>query len=77
MDTGVALKPAASATQMGDARSGPARNAVATDLALSQAVTAATAAASAPYAGPSRVPAFVLDAHSREVIYRFMRTAAR
>jgi len=77
MDTGLVLKPAASAPQVGDARSGLARTAVATDLALSQAVTAATAAASAPYAGSSRVPALVIDPRGREVLYRLADLRAR
>jgi hypothetical protein len=61
----------------------PVRNAVATDLAPSQAVTAAAAAqaisdmARAPQGDPSRLGDAILDPHSREVVYRAADISSR
>ena len=78
MDTGLTLKPAAGTTPIGDGRPTPAvRNAVATELALSQAVTAATETAPGPPAGPSRLPEAALDPQGREVLYRAADVRAR
>ena len=78
MDTGLAVRPTATATQPSIVRpeGAPVREAVATDLAPAQSVTAAGGSeaprndtASAPDA---QVRKIVLDAHSREVIYQVL-----
>ena len=71
MDTGLTLKSATGLAPLSDPRADPSiRNAVATDLAPSRTVTAATDAARTVPADPSRTREIVLDPHSREVIYR-------
>jgi len=78
MDTGLAIRPTATATQPSIVRPEPApvREAVATDLAPAQSVTAA-ANTNAPRhdstpAPDAQVRKIVLDAHSREVIYQVL-----
>jgi hypothetical protein len=78
MDTGLAIRPTATATQPSIVRpeAAPVREAVATDLAPAQSVTAA-ANANAPRHDPTpapdaRVRKIVLDAHSREVIFQVL-----
>src|ERR1043165_2549431 len=78
MDTGLAVRPTSGATQTNIARPDPApvRQAVATDLAPAQSVTASTNADAARHdAKPaqdndSNVRKIILDAHSREVIFQ-------
>ena len=76
MDTGLAVRPTSGATQTSIARPDPApvRQAVATDLAPAQSVTASTNADAARHdaqsAQDSNVRKIILDAHSREVIYQ-------
>ena len=75
METGLAVRPTSGATQTNVARPDPApvRQAVATDLAAAQSVTASTNADAARHdAEPAQdnVRKIILDAHSREVIYQ-------
>ena len=77
MDTGLALRPTAGAAQPNVARqdTAPVREAVATDLAPAQSVTAAANAGAARHdathaAQEAHVRKIILDAHSREVIYQ-------
>ena len=76
MDTGLAVRPTSGATQTSIARPDPApvRQAVATDLAAAQSVTASTntdaARHDAQSAQDSNVRKIILDAHSREVIFQ-------
>ena len=76
MDTGLAVRPTSGATQTSIARPDPApvRQAVATDLAPAQSVTASTNADAArndaQSAQESNVRKIILDAHSREVIFQ-------
>ena len=76
MDTGLAVRPTSGATQTNIARPDPApvRQAVATDLAPAQSVTASTNADAARHdaqsAQDSNVRKIILDAHSREVIFQ-------
>ena len=76
MDTGLSIRPPASVTQTGYVRPDPApvREAVATDLAASQSVTAAADVArvrnDATTAQQAQSREIVLDPHNREVIYR-------
>ena len=78
MDTGLAVRPTSGATQTGIARPDPApvRQAVATDLAPAQSVTASTntdaARHDAQSAQDSNVRKIILDAHSREVIFQVL-----
>jgi flagellar protein FlaG len=78
MDTGLAVRPTTAATQPSIVRPEPApvREAVATDLAPAQSVTAATGAEAPRHdpasAADSQVRKIVLDAHSREVIYQVL-----
>ena len=79
MDTGLAIRPTANAAQTALVRTDPApvREAVATDLAPAQSVTAATGADasrhdSARAAQDAQVRKVILDAHSREVIYQVL-----
>ena len=76
MDSGLTVRPTGSATQTGHAPT-PTRQAVATDLASSQTVTAAASTANAGndtrhgYASDaSRLAVAILDAQSREIIDR-------
>jgi hypothetical protein len=76
MDSGLTVRTTGSASQTSHAPA-PARQAVATDLASSQTVTAATGAANARndsgqahLSDPSRMPSVILDAQSREIIDR-------
>ena len=76
MDSSVTIRATGSASQTNHA-STPARQAVATDLASSQTVTAAAGATNvrndagqAHPSDPSRMPSIVLDAQSREIIDR-------
>ena len=79
MDTGLAIRPTANATQAALVRPEPApvRQAVATDLAPAQSVTA-TADSNAPRNDAARlvqdtqVRKIILDAQSREVIYQVL-----
>lgn len=73
MDSGLIIKPAASVART----SGVRRNAVVTELAPPQTVTAVNGAATTsantartPVSDPSRMGDVILDPHSREVIYR-------
>jgi hypothetical protein len=78
MDTGLSIRPITSVAQTGVARPEPVpvRDAVATDLAPSQSVTAAvdsTAARNDPAQNNPDSPLsreIVIDAQSREVIFR-------
>jgi flagellar protein FlaG len=76
MDTGLAVRPTTGATQTNIARPDPApvREAVATDLAAAQSVTASANANAARHdaqsAQESNVRKIILDAHSREVIFQ-------
>ena len=76
MDTGLAVRPTSGATPTNIARPDPApvRQAVATDLAAAQSVTAAANAEAArndaQSAQESNVHKIILDAHSREVIFQ-------
>src|SRR4051812_9587624 len=76
MDSGLTVRATGSATQTSHAPT-PTRQAVATDLASSQTVTAAASAANAGNdtghghaSERSRIPVAVLDAQSREIIDR-------
>ena len=76
MDSGLTVRTTGSASQTSHAPT-PTRQAVATDLASSQTVTAATSAANARndtgqahLSDPSRMPSVILDAQSREIIDR-------
>jgi hypothetical protein len=78
MDTGLTLKPAANLALASDLRpEQAARNAVATELAPSQTVTAASNAARTPAPDDSRLRHIILDPHSREVIYRVVDVRSR
>jgi hypothetical protein len=78
MDTGLTLKPAANLAPASDLRpEQAARNAVATELAPSQTVTAARNAARTPAPDDSRVHEIILDPHSREMIYRIVDERSR
>ncbi len=76
MDTGLAVRPTSGATPTNIARpdAAPVRQAVATDLAPAQSVTASTNANAARHdaqsAQDSNVRKIILDAHSREVIFQ-------
>src|ERR1044072_1761408 len=76
MDTGLAVRPTTGATQTSIARPDPApvRQAVATDLAPAQSVTASSNAEAARHdaqsAQDSNVRKIIIDAHSREVIFQ-------
>jgi hypothetical protein len=76
MDSGLTIRATGSATQTSHAPT-PTRQAVATDLASSQTVTAAASAANVGNdtghghpSDSSRVPTAVLDAQNREIIDR-------
>jgi hypothetical protein len=79
MDTGLAVRPTPSTAQAGVARPEPApvQQAVATDLAPAQTVTASNGS-EAPRRDPvqtaqdAHVRKIILDAHSREVIYQVL-----
>jgi hypothetical protein len=78
MDTGLTLKPAASLAPTSDVRpEQAARNAVATELAPAQTVTAASNAARTPAPYDPRIREIILDPHSREVIYRAVDVRSR
>ncbi|TMJ05673.1 MAG: hypothetical protein E6G97_02270 [Alphaproteobacteria bacterium] len=76
MDSGLTIRTTGNASQTSHAPA-PVRQAVATDLASSQTVTAASGAANVrndcgpahPF-DPSRPPSVILDAQSREIIDR-------
>ena len=78
MDSGLIVRPNASTARMSATRrDGAVRTAIVTDLATSQTVTAAPNAATAQNntardtpVGSSDVAKVVLDAQSREVLYR-------
>lgn len=79
MDSGLTVRPASAVHQAAGIRqdAAPVREAVATHLAPSQAVTAAAKITEARHdplqsenADASYVRKIILDAHSREVIYR-------
>ena len=79
MDIGLTLRPISVVTQSSSVRqdAAPVRDAVPTDLAASQTVSAAAKTSEARQdalpssaADPSHVRKIILDAHSREVIYR-------
>ena len=79
MDTGLAIRPTAGTAQAPIVRpdSAPVREAVATDLAPAQSVTAAAGASAprhdtAPAVQDGNVRKIILDAHSREVIYQVL-----
>jgi flagellar protein FlaG len=81
MDTGLAIRPTANAAQMTlvrpDAAPAPVREAVATDLAPAQSVTASTGADASRHdsgraAQDAHVRKVILDAHSREVIFQVL-----
>jgi hypothetical protein len=79
MDTGLVSRPTPSSAQSAIVRldSAPVREAVATDLAPAQSVTAANGAEaprhdSAPAVQDGNVRKIILDAHSREVIYQVL-----
>jgi flagellar protein FlaG len=79
MDTGLAIRPIAAATQPNVVRPDPApvREAVATELAAAQSVTASSGAGAARHdsahaAQDAHVRKIILDAHSREVIYQVL-----
>ena len=78
MDTGLAVRPTAAATQPSIVRHEPApvREAVATDLSPAQSVTASTGTEAPRHdpasAADSQVRKIVLDAHSREVIFQVL-----
>ena len=78
MDTGLVIRPTATATQPSIVRPEPApvREAVATDLAPAQSVTAAAGTNASRHdstpAPDAQVRKIVLDAHSREVIYQVL-----
>ena len=83
MDSGLTVRATGSASQTSHAPA-PTRQAVATDLASSQTVTAAAGAANARNdirqahaSDPSRMPSVVLDAQSREVIDRSLNAPPR
>lgn len=77
MDTGLAIRPTTTTTQpIVRPEPAPAAEAVATDLAPAQSVTAA-AGSNAPRhdatsAPDAQVRKIVLDAHSRELIYQVL-----
>lgn len=79
MDTGLAVRPTTGATQASIVRPDPApvREAVATDLAPAQSVTASNGAEASRHdtahaAQDAHVRKIILDAHSREVIYQVL-----
>jgi hypothetical protein len=76
MDTGLAVRPTSGATPTSIARPDPApvRQAVATDLAAAQSVTASTNTDATRHdpAQDSNVRKIILDAHSREVIFQVL-----
>ena len=82
-DSGLTIRATGGATQTNHAPN-PARQAVATDLASSQTVTAAAGATNvrndtgpAHSSDASRMPVVVLDPQSREIIDRSMNAPAR
>jgi uncharacterized FlaG/YvyC family protein len=86
MDSGLTIRPASVVTQTAGVRQDatPVRDAVPTNLAPSQTVTAAERTTEARQdalqsgtADPSYVRKIVLDAHSREVIYQVVDTSSR
>jgi flagellar protein FlaG len=86
MDGGLTVRPASVATQSAGVHQDatPVRDAVPTNLAPSQTVTAATKtnearqdALQSDSADPSYVRKIVLDAHSREVIYQVLDVQSR
>ena len=77
MDTGLTIRPTGSVAQASDVRPEPAvRQAVQTDLAPAQSVTAGAEASAArndsarPAPQPTTARDIVIDAASREVIFR-------
>jgi flagellar protein FlaG len=79
MDTGLAIRPTANTAPAAIVRPEPApvRDAVATDLAPAQSVTAATGADAPRHdsgraAQDAHVRKVILDAHSREVIFQVL-----
>lgn len=77
MDTGLITRPTATANQpIVRPEPAPTREAVATDLAPAQSVTAASGSAAPRHdstpAPDAQVRKIVLDAHSREVIYQVL-----
>ena len=78
MDSGLSIRPARSVARTGGTRRpGAVRATIVTDLATSETVTAAPDAVAvhndtmrAAPAAPSDSAQVILDAHSREVIYR-------
>jgi uncharacterized FlaG/YvyC family protein len=79
MDSGLTVRPAAVTAQSPGVRldAAPVRDAVRTDLAPAQSVTAAakpteTRLDNSESADQSQVRKIVLDAHSREVIYQVL-----
>ena len=86
MDSGLTVRPASVVTQTAGVREDatPVRDAVPTNLAPSQAVTAAAKSNEARQdplqsgsGDPSYVRKIVLDAHSREVIYQVLDVQSR
>jgi len=84
MDSGLTVRTNARTARVGGARSeGTTRSASATDLSPSQTVTAAPAAPdvrndlTAARMEASELPNIVLDAQSREVLYRTVDVGAR
>ena len=77
MDSGLTVRTTGSASQTSHAPT-PTRQAVATDLASSQTVTAATGAANARNdSGQAHLPSVILDAQSREIIDRSTSAPSR
>jgi hypothetical protein len=82
MDTGLSIRPIAGAAETGPVRPDPSLAVATTQLARAKSVTASkNAAASAPHDGgrdavrptygqPQTRPDIIIDAQSREVIYR-------
>jgi flagellar protein FlaG len=86
MDSGLTVRPASVVTQAAGVQqdAAPVRDAVPTNLAPSQTVTAAAKtseprqdALQSGSADPSYVRKIVLDAHSREVIYQVLDVQSR
>jgi hypothetical protein len=82
MDNGLIVRATGSISQAGHAPA-PTRQAVATDLASSQTVTAAAGAANLrndtgqAHSNLSRMPVVILDPQSREIIHRSMNPPSR
>lgn len=74
MDSGLTVRPITSAAQSNGVRldPGPVRDAVPTALSAAQSVTPALKSIEARAEDTSHVRKIILDAHSREVIYRVL-----